>query len=117
MNNYKNWLLLAGALALLWVGYDVGKHAGRDEMQARVRDAEEQLATSKRLAQEAADAHAKQMSEASRLYQQAKAEAEEKQRERIVQVEKIVEKPVYRNDCIDREGLDEINKAISKDTQ
>lgn len=112
MTNYKNWLLLAGAFALLWVGYDAGKHAGRDEMQARVRAAEEQLATSKRLAQEAADHHAKQMQDASRLYQQAKAEAEEKQRERIVRVEKIVEKPVYRNDCIDKEGLDEINRAI-----
>lgn len=112
MTNYKNWLLLAGVLALLWVGYDAGKHAGRDEMSVKVREAEEQLATSKRLAQEAADRHAKQMSEASRLYQQAEAEAEEKQRERIVRVEKIVEKPVYRNDCIDKAGLDEINKAI-----
>lgn len=112
MNNYKNWLLLAGALALLWVGYDAGKHAGRDEMSVRVRDAEEQLATSKRLEQEVADHHAKQMQDASRLYQQAKAEAEKKQRERIVRVEKIVEKPVYRNDCIDKDGLDEINKAI-----
>lgn len=112
MTNYKNWLLLAGAFVLLWVGYDAGKHVGRDEMQARVRDAEEQLATSKRLAQEAADARAKQMSEASRLYQQAKAQAEEKQRERIVRVEKIMEKPVYRNDCIDKAGLDEINKVI-----
>lgn len=112
MFNYKNIALAVGACFMLWCGYDAGKAVGRQDMQKEVHAAKLEVENMKRRAQEAANAHAKQMSEASRMYQEARAEAEAKQKERIVKVREIVEKPVYRNDCIDKAGLDEINKVI-----
>ena len=114
MFNYKNLALAVGAVFLLWCGYDAGKAVGKQSMQAEVNASKLEVDNMKRRAQEMADNHAKQMSAASKMYQEARAEAEAKQKERIVKVQKIVEKPVYRNDCIDKVGLDEINKAIKK---
>ena len=114
MFNYKNLALAVGACFMLWCGYDAGKAVGRQDMQKEVHAAKLEVENMKRRAQEAANAHAKQMSEASRMYQQEKAELEARQQERIRVVQKVVEKPVYRTDCIDREGLDEINKVIKK---
>lgn len=112
--NYKPHLYAAACLFMLWCGYDAGKAVGRESMQKEVHEAKLEVENMKRRAQEAADSHAKQMSEASRLYQQTRAELESQQQARVRVVQKIVEKPVYRTDCIDREGLDEINKAIKK---
>lgn len=50
---------------------------------------------------------------ASADYQAAKAAAAEKERVQYVQVQKIVERPVYRNVCIDDDGLLIINSAIA----
>lgn len=112
--NYKPYIYAAACLFMLWCGYDAGKAVGRQDMQKEVQSAKLEADNMKRRAQEAANAHAKQMSEASRMYQQEKAELEARQQERIRVVQKVVEKPVYRTDCIDREGLDEINKVIKK---
>lgn len=46
------------------------------------------------------------------LYQTQKAENEIKERVRYVEVQKIVEKPVYSNVCFDDDGLRELNRAI-----
>ena len=115
--NYKPYIYAAACLFMLWCGYDAGKAVGQQDMQAEVNASKLEVENMKRRAQEMADNHAKQMSAASKMYQEARAEAEAKQKERIVKVQKIVEKPVYRTDCIDKAGLDEINKAISKDIQ
>ena len=110
--NYKPYIYVAVCLFMLWCGYDAGKAVGRQDMQKEVHAAKLEVDNMKRRAQEAADAHAKQMSAASKMYQEVRAEAEAKQKERIVKVREIVEKPVYRTDCIDKSGLDEINKVI-----
>lgn len=112
MFNYKNLALAVGAVFLLWCGYDAGKASGKQSMQAEVNAAKLEVDNMKRRAQEMADNHAKQMSAASKMYQEARAEAEAKQKERIVKVREIVEKPVYRTNCIDKAGLNEINKVI-----
>lgn len=49
----------------------------------------------------------------SEKYQSEKAVREEKERVRYVQVQKIVEKPVYRSVCVDSDGLSVINAAIA----
>lgn len=56
---------------------------------------------------------AKQDRESSAAYQSGKAAREEKERVRYVQVQKIVEKPVYRNVCVDSDGVSVINAAIA----
>ena len=105
----KNWKLIAVfACFVLVVGAWQYDHAaqykrGRDSMAAEI---------SGRL-KDAAIEKAKQDRETSAAYQSGKAVREEKERVRYVQVQKIVEKPVFRNTCIDSDGLSVINAAIA----
>lgn len=62
---------------------------------------------------DAAIEKAKQDRESSAMYQTGKAVREKKERVRYVQVQKIVEKPVYRNVCVDSDGVSVINAAIT----
>lgn len=105
----KNWklILIAVCFALI-VGAWQYDHAaqyrrGRDSMAAEI---------SGRL-KDATIEKAKQDRESSAVYQTGKAVREEKERVRYVQVQKIVEKPVFRNVCIDSDGLSVINAAIA----
>ena len=105
----KNWkLILIAACFVLIVGAWQYDHAsqyrhGRDTMAAEI---------SGRL-KDAAIVKAKQDRELSATYQTGKAVREEKERVRYVQVPKIIEKTVYRNTCIDSDGLSIINAAIA----
>ena len=104
----KNWkLILIAVCFVLIVGAWQYDHAaqyrrGRDSMAAEI---------SGRL-KDAAIEKAKQDRESSAVYQTGKAVREEKERVRYVQVQKIVEKPVFRNICVDSDGLSVINAAI-----
>ena len=105
----KNWkLILIAVCFVLIVGAWQYDHAaqykrGRDSMAAEI---------SGRL-KDAAIEKAKQDRESSAVYQAGKAVREEKERVRYVQVQKIVEKPVFRNVCVDSDGLSVINAAIA----
>lgn len=105
----KNWkLILIAVCFVLVVGAWKYDHAaqykrGRESMAAEI---------SSRL-KDAAIEKAKQDRESSAVYQAGKAVREEKERVRYVQVQKIVEKPVFRNTCIDSDGLSVINAAIT----
>lgn len=105
----KNWKLIAVlACFVLIVGAWQYDHAaqykrGRESMAVEI---------SGRL-KDAAIEKAKQDRESSAMYQTGKAVREEKERVRYVQVQKIVEKPVYRNICVDADGLSVINAAIA----
>lgn len=105
----KNWkLILIAVCFVLIVGVWQYDHAaqyrrGRDSMAAEI---------SGRL-KDAALEKAKQDRESSAAYQTGKAVREEKERVRYVQVQKIVEKPVFRNVCVDSDGLSVINAAIA----
>lgn len=105
----KNWKLIA-ALAVIAIcigAWQADRKAeyrrGRDEMAAEI---------SGRL-KDAAIKKAEEDRESSAVYQAGKAVREEKERVRYVQVQKIVEKPVYRNICVDSNGLSVINAAIA----
>ncbi|QMT44237.1 hypothetical protein [Neisseria dentiae] len=50
---------------------------------------------------------------ASVSYQEAKDEREQKERVRNVEVQKIIERPVYRNVCLDDGGLQIINDSTN----
>lgn len=79
--------------------YKRGRESMAAEISGRLKDA--------------AIEKAKQDRESSAMYQTGKAVREEKERVRYVQVQKIVEKPVFRNICIDSDGLSVINAAIA----
>lgn len=106
---FKNWKLIAVLVcAVLVVSAWQYDHAaqykrGRESMAAEI---------SGRL-KDAAIEKAKQDRESSAAYQSGKAVREEKERVRYVQVQKIVEKPVFRNVCLDEQGRGLINNAIS----
>ena len=105
----KNWkLILIAVCFVLIVGAWQYDHAaqykrGRESMAAEI---------SGRL-KDAAIEKAKQDRESSAAYQSGKAVREEKERVRYVQVQKIVEKPVFRNTCVDSDGLSIINAAVT----
>ncbi|MDO5686745.1 MAG: hypothetical protein Q4G42_05105 [Neisseria sp.] len=61
--------------------------------------------------QAAADKQATQAHAASQDYQAAKVEQSKKEQVRHVEVEKIIEKHVYRNGCFDTDGVRIINAA------
>ncbi|MEM0732707.1 hypothetical protein [Neisseria perflava] len=106
---FKNWKLILIAVCLvLIVGAWQYDHAaqykrGRESMAAEISGRLKDSAIEK----------AKQDRESSAAYQSGKAVREEKERVRYVQVQKIVEKPVFRNTCVDSDGLSIINAAIA----
>ena len=104
----KNWklILIVVCFALIMGAWQYDHAAqyrrGRESMAAEI---------SGRL-KDAAIEKAKQDRELSAAYQTGKAVREEKERVRYVQVQKIVEKPVFRQNCLDSEGVDLINQAL-----
>lgn len=51
---------------------------------------------------------------ADAAYQQHKAANAAAERVQYVEIEKIIERPVYRNVCLDADGLRELNRAIAQ---
>lgn len=106
---FKNWKLIAVLIcAVLVVSTWQYDHAaqykrGRDSMAAEISGRMKDAVIEK----------AKQDRELSAAYQTGKAVREENERVRYVQVQKIVEKPVFRNVCVDSDGLSVINAAIA----
>lgn len=105
----KNWkLILITVCFVLIVGAWQYDHAaqykrGRESMAAEISGRLKDSAIEK----------AKQDRETAAAYQTGKAVREEKERVRYVEVQKIVEKPVFRNICIDSDGVSVINAAIA----
>lgn len=105
----KNWKLIAVLVcAALVVSAWQHDHAaqykrGRDSMATEI---------SNRLKDEAIK-KAEEERESSAVYQAGKAVREEKERIRYVQVPKLVERVVYRNVCVDSDGVSVINAAIA----
>lgn len=105
----KNWKLIAVlACFVLVVGAWQYDHAaqyrrGRESMAAEISNRLKDSAIEK----------AKQDRESSAMYQADKAVREEKERVRYVQVPKLIERVVYRNVCVDSDGLSVINAAVA----
>ena len=105
----KNWKLI-----LIVIGFVLIVSAWQYDHAAQYRRGRDSMAAaiSGRL-KDAAIEKAKQDRETAAAYQTGKAMREEKERVRYVQVQKIVEKPVFRNICVDSDGLSVINAAIA----
>lgn len=105
----KYWRYLAVIIAIIglvfWWDGSVKKayQKGRDDMALEI---------SNRLKEEAIK-QAEEFRASSEKYQTDKAARAEKERIQYVEVQKIVERPVYRNVCLDSDGLSVINAAIA----
>lgn len=105
----RNWKLIAVLVvfAIIIGAWQADRKAeyrrGRDEMAVEI---------SGRL-KDAAIEKAKSDQVISEKYQSEKAVREEKERVRYVQVPKLVERVMYRNVCVDSDGLSVINAAIA----
>lgn len=105
----RNWKLIAILVVIAIVigawqaDRKVEYRRGRDEMAAEI---------SGRL-KDAAIKKAEEDRESSAVYQAGKAVREEKERVRYVQVPKLIERVVYRNVCLDSDGVSVINAAIA----
>lgn len=105
----KNWrfmlaLVVCVSIVFAWQYDHVAQYRrGRDSMAAEISGRLKDSAIEK----------AKQDRETAAAYQTGKAVREEKERVRYVQVQKIVEKPVFRNTCLDSDGLSVINAAVA----
>lgn len=104
----RNWKLIA-----VLVVFSIVIGAWQYDHSAQYKRGRVSMATeiSNRLKDSAIE-KAKQDRELSAVYQTGKAVREEKERVRYVQVQKIVEKPVFRQNCLDSEGVDLINQAL-----
>ena len=56
---------------------------------------------------------AARMALASKNYQELKTAREIKQGIQYVEVEKIIDRPIYTSDCIDADGMSQINRAAA----
>lgn len=105
----RNWKLITVLVVIaIFISAWQYDHAaqykrGRESMAAEI---------SGRL-KDAAIEKAKQDRETSAAYQTGKAVREEKERVRYVQVPKLIERVVYRNVCVDADGVSVINAAIA----
>lgn len=105
----RYWKWLSVLLALLAVVLLVGLY-GNSRYQAGYNAAYADVSV--RLS-ESAKKQAEQAYQANQEYQSTRAAAEQEEKIRYVEVQKIVERPVYRNVCLDDDGLQELNAAIA----
>ena len=106
---FKNWKLVAVLVCAVLVvsawqydhaaQYKRGRESMAAEISGRLKDATIEKAKSDQVISE--------------KYQSEKAVREEKERVRYVQVPKLIERVVYRNVCVDSDGLSVINAAIA----
>lgn len=109
---YKTWI----AIAVFFVLY-VGQIAYTNHLAGKLRIAGEQC---KAKIQEIEQKHLKALAEKQNIINQVSADYETLKSEQRVQVEtvtrevqKIIERPVYRNDCFDSDGVQQLNSLIT----
>ncbi len=109
---YKTWI----AIAVFFVLY-VGQIAYTNHLSGKLRKAHEQCSAK---IQEIEQKHLKALAEKQNLINQVSADYETLKSEQRVQVEtvtrevqKIIERPVYRNDCFDDDGVQQLNSLIT----
>lgn len=109
---FKYWVVIA----VFFVLY-VGQIAYTNHLSGKLRKADEQC-TAK--IQEIEQKHLKALTEKQNQINQVSADYETLKSEQRVQVEtvtrevqKIIERPIYRNDCFDSNGLQQLNSLIA----
>ncbi|WP_218954836.1 hypothetical protein [Acinetobacter sp. YH12086] len=109
---YKTWI----AIAVFFVLY-VGQIAYTNHLSKKLRVASEQCNAK---IQEIEQKHLKALAEKQNLINQVSADYETLKSEQRIktetvtrEVQKIIERPVYRNDCFDDDGVQQLNSLIA----
>ena len=109
---YKTWIAIA-VFFFLWVG----QIAYTNHLSGKLKDAESKCQAK---IQEIEQKHLKALAEKQNAINQVSADYETLKSEQRVQVEtvtrevqKIIEQPVYRNDCFDDDGVQQLNSLIA----
>ncbi|NLN58281.1 MAG: hypothetical protein GX151_10230 [Gammaproteobacteria bacterium] len=109
---YKTWI----AIAVFFVLY-VGQIIYTNHLSGKLRKANQQCAAK---IQQIEQKHLKALTEKQNQINQVSADYETLKSEQRVQVEtvtrevqKIIERPVYSNDCFDDDGLQQLNSLIA----
>ncbi|WP_218955118.1 MULTISPECIES: hypothetical protein [unclassified Acinetobacter] len=109
---YKIWI----AIAVFFVLY-VGQIAYTNHLSGKLRKADEQCNAK---IQEIEQKHLKALAEKQNQINQVSADYETLKSEQRIktetvtrEVQKIIERPVYRNDCFDDDGVQQLNSLIA----
>lgn len=109
---YKHWIAIA-VFFFLWVG----QIAYTNHLSGKLREANEQCTTK---IQQIEQKHLKALAEKQNQINQVSADYEAAKSEQRVQVEtvtrevqKIIDRPVYLNHCLDDDGVQQINLLIA----
>ena len=109
---YKSWIAIA-IFSFLYVG----QIAYTNHLSKKLRVASEQCNAK---IQEIEQKHLKVLAEKQNLINQVSADYETLKSEQRIktetvtrEVQKIIERPVYRNDCFDSNGLQQLNSLIT----
>ena len=112
---FKYWVAIA-ILSFLWLG----QIAYTNHLSGKLKDAD---AKCQAKIQEIEQKHLKALAEKQNAINQVSADYEKAKSEQRVQVEtvtrevqKIIERPVYSNDCFDSDGLQQLNALITSGT-
>ncbi|MBQ9600860.1 MAG: hypothetical protein IJR46_02500 [Neisseriaceae bacterium] len=103
-NKYKHLILFLTALLLSIAIYHTGYKNGANAEKAK---AEQENAKAQQKAQ-------KQAFNASEKYQNTKTQLEQERKQHNAQIEKIIYRDVYHNNCLDADGLQQLNNAITQ---
>lgn len=112
MLKYKKWI----AIAVFFVLY-VGQIAYTNHLAGKLRKADEQCNAK---IQEIEQKHLKALAEKQNLINQVSADYETLKSEQLIktetvtrEVQKIIERPIFRNNCFDDDGVQQLNSLIA----
>lgn len=104
LNKYKYLILFLTILIFNFGAYKTGYKNGANTEKAK---AEQEIAKAQQKAQ-------KQAFNASEKYQETKTQLEQERKQHNAQIEKIIYRDVYHNNCLDADGLQQLNNAITQ---
>ncbi len=110
---YKHWIAIA-ALSFMWLG----QIAYTNHLSEKLKEADTKCTTKiQEIERKQIEALAEKQDEINQVsadYEQAKSEQRGQVETVTREVQKIIERPIYLNHCIDDSGLQQLNSLIAK---
>ncbi|MBF0270307.1 MAG: hypothetical protein HQL44_17135 [Alphaproteobacteria bacterium] len=104
------WPLLAGGLGIFAAGAASGGYLAYQYVSGQLAKSENKILVEAALQQQRA---AQEIMELSEAFENARNQRRIVYRDITREVDKIVERPVYRADCLDADGLRLVNRALA----
>lgn len=103
---YRYLIELVGALALLVAAFIAGVHVESDHTKAKLLAQEQSY-------QRAYAAEAGRLNSVAATYETKQAEVKTVTRTIVKRVETFIDRPIYKNTCLDADGLKAVNDALA----